>query len=691
MDTQSLVPLVAAVIYLSLLIVFVFNRRWQQQHWLFAGYLAAAALWSFGTFLLRSNFLLEYKLLLFRALILASVWWIVQLYYFVRVFLNQSPGLGVMFGYAFLAISGVLAAVGFWPLRLTFSNGEVIPIWGWYGLLYAAAIVIYPGLGLYSLIRKFVTLAEPEERNRVAYLIVPIVLLVIFGFMGITPLADKFPISHVGNLFAACIFTYAIMKHELVSLNSILRRGLGWVSLFVLGSGIYLSIVFLANLLFSLETRLVTLVVAALSAAVVAAFIYWLHPKFLGVIDQLFYRGTYSYRQALISFSSKMGNIINLSELADEILPSVAETLQIPRARLLFEDRNVGDFTTQFVYPKEEIKARTELRFSSDNPIITWLEKGAGPLHIKQIDTIPQLKGLWQVERDRLIAADLELLCPIKSRGKLIGILALSKKKSDVHYSQEDIELIMSLANQAGIIIENARMLDSLKKQQLQVEQLLAELVHAQEEERQRISVDLHDSVAQWLAGASYRAQTVSALLAGNGNQQIRDELTTMESTIDKSLKELRRVLIGLRPPALDELGLSHALRQSLEVLKTDGLDCRFTEVGKSARLPSSVEIAVYRIVQEALNNIRWHAGATKVDARLQFQPDRLLVEIRDNGQGFDLAETLSSAVSVGHIGLLGMKQRAEMLGGELRIKTSEGAGTNIILSLPILPEEEIE
>ncbi len=165
--------------------------------------------------------------------------------------------------------------------------------------------------------------------------------------------------------------------------------------------------------------------------------------------------------------------------------------------------------------------------------------------------------------------------------------------------------------------------------------------------------------------------------------------MDTMESTIDKSLKELRRVLTGLRPPALDELGLSHALRQSLEDLKTDGVDCQYSEAGTPVRLPSSTEIAIYRVVQEAFNNIRKHADATKVNLRLHFQADELLVEVRDNGRGFDLSQTLDSAIAVGHMGLLGMKQRAETLGGDIKIKTGEGTGTTVILRFPIQPQIE--
>ena len=271
----------------------------------------------------------------------------------------------------------------------------------------------------------------------------------------------------------------------------------------------------------------------------------------------------------------------------------------------------------------------------------------------------------------------------------ITGILALARKQPGTIYFQDDIELVMSMASQAGIIMENARMFDSLKKQQLQVQQLLAQAIHAQEEERQRISVDLHDSVAQWLVAASYGAQTCRQVLSGDNNSAAHNELAEMENTINKSLKELRRVLIGLRPPALDELGLIHALRQCLEDIKTDGVSCKFSEMGTPCRLSSNTEIAVYRVVQEALTNIRKHAGATRINLRLQFHEDNLQVEISDNGQGFDLTHTLDNAISVGRMGLLGMKHRAEMLGGDFRIRTSEGKGTAITLILPIQSQVE--
>ena len=691
MGIHSIVPLVATIVYFGLLIVIVINRRWQRQYKLLAWYLVAASFWTLSSFFLfHSDLFIEYKLLLFRIVTFTSIWWAVQLYYFARAFLRLPGGWAIRFGYTSLVVFGTIAAMGYAPPGITSIDGLVTPIYGWWYSLYIIPLLTLAGMGMYSLGHRLRIVTDPREHNKIAYLIAAVVLLAILGFISITPLARGYPVAHVGALFSACILTYAVIKHELISINSVLRRGLGWASLVVIGVGAYILVLYLLYSLFGFELKATTLALATLSAVAVALLVYRLRPIFLGIVNQLFYRGTYSYRQALRSFNSKMGNIINLNELADEMLPTIVKALRTPQAKLLFEDTSSGDFTTQFTYPKVKDKSSDEPRFNLDNPIVAWLEKATSPLDLKQIDSIPQFKGLWQTERENLAASDLELLCPVKSRGKLIGILALGRKRSKALYSQEDIELVMSLASQAGIMIENARMFDSLKKQQLQVQQLLAQVVQAQEEERERISVDLHDSVAQWLAAASYRAQTVNALLSGNDSDEARGELATMEGTIDKSHKELRRVLVGLRPPALDELGLNHALRQSLEHLKTDDLDCQFIETGTPVRLPSDIEIAVYRVVQEALTNIRRHAAdATKVNLRLQFHPDNLLVEIRDNGKGFDLSQTLDSAISVGHMGLLGMKQRAETLGGDIKIKTGERTGTTIILSLPIQPQIE--
>jgi len=211
-----------------------------------------------------------------------------------------------------------------------------------------------------------------------------------------------------------------------------------------------------------------------------------------------------------------------LSELAQSILAPIVKAMHAKRAALLFPEIDSGDFNTQFVQQATAREQSTKLSLANDNPIVTWLATNGKALRRELIDIIPQFKGLWEVEKVIFETLEVELLCPIRSKGELIGILTVGKKQSDSPYSDEEVDLLMTMANEAAVAIENAKMLDSLKTQELRVRQLLAQAVQTQEEERQRISVDLHDSVAQWLAAASYRAQACHELLSGDNNDRAR-------------------------------------------------------------------------------------------------------------------------------------------------------------------------
>ena len=215
-------------------------------------------------------------------------------------------------------------------------------------------------------------------------------------------------------------------------------------------------------------------------------------------------------------------------------------------------------------------------------------------------------------------------------------------------------------------------------------ERLLSRVVTAQEEERQRIAADLHDGVAQWLVRASYQTQVARVLASGDQDNGLDKELDEIESTLRASIAELRRVLSGLRPPILDELGLPQALDRELAGLREAGIESTMQVDGEPVRLPDSMEIAIYRLVQEALNNVRNHSEATKVTVHLRFTGDQLHIRVQDNGVGFNVSSALSGAAFSDSMGLLGMKQRVESLGGEFQVESQEGTGTSVLLQLPL-------
>jgi len=639
--------------------------------------------------MLHLNAFPQQALLWNELLTAALLWTLVAYYHFIRAYVNKPARHGVYIGYASVLALLVLCLSGYIVQYAYVIDGILYHSLGISIYFIGAVCGVFVGVGLYLLIKKYRGSVDPAERNRTMYLIAGWSILMLLSYTNLIPVVAGLPLDHIGSLINILIITYAISRFRLLDIRFVMRKGLVYSTLTISLTALYLLLLFILQMFFQGWAGYSSLALAAGFAILMAVLFNPLRNLLQKGVDRIFFREAYDYRQMLLNFSDRISNVLDLSELAQSILDPIVEVLHIKQAALLFPRIESGDFIAQFTQRATTEEPATNLRLTGDNPIVTWLATKGKALRRELIDINPQFKGLWETERTDIKAPCTALFCPVRSKGNLIGILAVGKKQSDSPYSDEEVDLLMTIANEAAVAIENARMLDSLRNEQLRVGQLLTQAVNAQEEERKRISVDLHDSVAQWLAAASYRAQTANALLSGDDNNEAQDELAAMESTIDKSLKELRRVVTGLRPPALDELGLRHALRQSLEELKNDSIDCRFSESGTPIRLPSNMEIAIYRLVQESLTNVRKHADATKVNLRLQFQPDKLLVEIRDNGKGFDLPRTLDSAISVGHVGLLGMKQRVDTVGGDIKIKTREGAGTIITLKFPIQPQIE--
>ena len=401
-------------------------------------------------------------------------------------------------------------------------------------------------------------------------------------------------------------------------------------------------------------------------------------------MDRLLFRETYEYRRMLVNFRSNVSNVLDLERLAYDILDPLTDTLHARWSALLLSDVDSGDFRVRFERRKDTEDSVSGLRLRRSSPLLTLLAHEQKVLHEELLDTYPEGLALWEAERNNLKAHGVELLCPMVSRGSLAGVLLLGGKHSGRMYNDEEQGLVLTMASGAALALDNARMLDDLKRQQHRADELLSQMVQAQEHERERVALELHDGVAQWLVRASYQAQICKALLAWEDGADVQSELSEVEGTVDESLRELRRVLAGLRPPTLDELGLTHALRHEAEQLKSDGVSCRVEMEGDAVRLNSSVEIAVYRIVQEALNNVRKHARATQATLRLHFGEEHLRVEVIDDGKGFNVARILESAIAEQHMGLLGMKQRVEWLGGALKLESSEDAGTHVTVRVPL-------
>jgi signal transduction histidine kinase len=210
----------------------------------------------------------------------------------------------------------------------------------------------------------------------------------------------------------------------------------------------------------------------------------------------------------------------------------------------------------------------------------------------------------------------------------------------------------------------------------------LSAVTTGQEEERQRLARDLHDETIQSLIALNQRVQL--AQMSGNGRSSA-DQLSEMQTMITQIIADLRRLSRDLRPIYLEDLGLIPALDMlTREAQNGTGAQISFRSSGQERRLSPHEELALYRIVQEALSNIGRHAQATQAEVYLHFSPECITLEVQDNGCGFTVPDSPAEMTMAGHFGLLGVQERAEMIGGRLHINSAPESGTNLTITLKI-------
>ena len=212
------------------------------------------------------------------------------------------------------------------------------------------------------------------------------------------------------------------------------------------------------------------------------------------------------------------------------------------------------------------------------------------------------------------------------------------------------------------------------------------QIIKAQEDERLRVSREIHDGPAQEMANLIYQA-SICERLVDTRPEEAKAGLQELRRQIRTCLADVRQIIFDMRPMSLDDLGLVPALRQLVskleerKILKTD-----FQVSGKERALEKHVEVTLFRIIQEGLNNIHRHAGVSEGRLRLLFSSNDLSILISDEGRGFDMAETeemRKSGTGNGHFGILGMEERAKLIGASLNVISNPGEGTKIHVKLP--------
>ncbi|MGO4370672.1 sensor histidine kinase [Paenibacillus sp. MCAF20] len=269
----------------------------------------------------------------------------------------------------------------------------------------------------------------------------------------------------------------------------------------------------------------------------------------------------------------------------------------------------------------------------------------------------------------------------------------LQKRVRNVENSIERAEMIASQINVvleylSGDLNQVTRILESAKTRQL----LGLKIILAQEEERKRIAREIHDGPAQSLANIVLRTEIAERMLIKKEFEMVQEELVDLKGQVRSGLEEIRKIIFNLRPMALDDLGLVPTLRKFVQDFEDKSkIHTVFELSGKEIRMPSAMEAAIYRLVQEAFTNALKHANASRVLLDISYEPHLITIIIHDNGIGFksDLIDLGASRNS--HFGLIGMRERVELIEGRMDIDSNPGQGTKIIIHIPITAENRKE
>ena len=265
---------------------------------------------------------------------------------------------------------------------------------------------------------------------------------------------------------------------------------------------------------------------------------------------------------------------------------------------------------------------------------------------------------------------------PVGSGERIFGALSILSIDQAKAYSNREIALLTAIGRQAGIAIENAYLYENMRYYAHQITQ-------AQENERRRIARELHDDTIQSLVALSRRLEALSAsdgLLSPEAAGRVQELQTVTREMIER----MRRFSQDLRPSILDDLGLLPTLDElTAELDREEGIHAELRVTGEERRLSSEMELTLFRIVQEALNNVRRHADANRVVIAVDISDSGVEIAVEDNGKGFVPPNSPDHPTAGGKLGLIGMHERARLLRGSLSVDSKPGRGTRVVISVP--------
>ena len=380
---------------------------------------------------------------------------------------------------------------------------------------------------------------------------------------------------------------------------------------------------------------------------------------------------------ALNAVAMAVAQPLNLRELLDQALTQVLRVTGVQAGAIFLLDEETRTLGLQARRGTSEEAAQSMMLLHLDDSACGGVIEKGHPVVVPDLGYYRSSAGrsLWSAGLRALVHV------PLISRGVAMGTLCVATAQPR-DYQLEELDLLMAIGSQIAVGIENARLYNELARREQLRGELLDKVIAAQEDERKRIARDLHDDTSQSLSALIYSLEAAEASCSG---LPIRDSLAMMRQRVTQILDGIHKLIFDLRPSMLDHLGLFVSLRWYAEThLQPLGMRVHLEERGSARRLPPQMETALFRVVQEAINNIAKHSGARNVHLNFDCYDGFVEIDIADDGIGFDLNQIARATDRRRGLGLVGMQERVGLLGGEISMVSEQGHGTQISIRVPV-------
>lgn len=384
---------------------------------------------------------------------------------------------------------------------------------------------------------------------------------------------------------------------------------------------------------------------------------------------------------ALSRISSAVSGLWHLDKILNVALDTVLEIIHGTIGGILLLDKRTQELHYE-VQRGLSAKYAEDVRLKIGQGIAGTVAESGKPLLLEDISKDRRTAHLDLVSAEGLKGF---VSVPLRAKNEVVGVMNVASHLPG-QFAKEDMYLLDSIGHQLGTAIEQAKLYERLSNARERYQSLLQHALTAQEEERKRIARELHDGTSQMLTGLALNLQAAMdvAEMSGIKNALMEKRLKKAHSLAVQTSIEVTKLINDLRPTLLDSLGLAPAIQRYVETwLQPKGINATLKTRGHE-RLPPEVEVALFRITQEAINNIMKHSAAKNVAIDLQCDGEKCVLRIEDDGKGFDVEEITKVEKTGRGVGLFGMKERVTLVGGSCSVQSQPGQGTTIISEVPL-------